>query len=137
MPLFLILSCKDDDQNETDLAVDYLEQFRTCQNMPLNDDRLIAEILPGHWELVHVFYGWRGEPEELPEVNLSFDQDLVMNFESPDGIWNRQISVQDGRIFWMTTDYIPVIQQLNVFCSDIMGFDYSPADGNRYIFVKK
>ena len=138
LALFLLLACGDDeDQPEPDQQTDYVEQFRECADMPLNDDRLIAEALPGTWELVHLYYGWTGEPDTLPEMTIEFDQSLNMIYTSPEGTWQKQMTLDTSRLVALDGEYIPVIQEINVFCSDIMGFDHTPYDGNRYIFVKQ
>lgn len=138
LALFFLMACGDDeDQPEPDQQTDYVEQFRECAEMPLNDDRLIAEALPGTWELVHLYYGWTGEPDTLPEMTIEFDENLVMTYITPDTIIERSVSINEGQILFVTNDWYPVISDINVFCSDIMGFDHTPYDGNRYIFVKQ
>lgn len=135
--IFLLACGNDEDQPEPNQQTDYLEQFRDCAEMPLNDDRLIAEALPGTWELVHLYYGWTGEPDTLPEMTIEFDQSLNMTYTSPEGTWEKQMTLDTSKLVAVDAEYIPVIQEINIFCDDILGFDHTPYDGNRYIFVKQ
>ncbi len=87
--------------------------------------------------LVHLYYGWTGEPDTLPNITIEFDENLMMTYTTPDTTIERRVTINEGQILFVTNDWYPAILDINVFCSKIMGFDNTSFDGNRYIFVKQ
>ena len=134
---FILSLCSCSDESPLDQVHPYFEEFRDCESMPIREDSLIGESLPGRWELVALHAALSGSTER-PNMVLEFDEDLNLRFTYEDSTWTYQMAVKNRQLLRADSlKRVSFVSSIDVFCENLMGYDDTPLDGARYIFEKR
>lgn len=133
--LLILSSCNK--ESPIDQVHPYFEEFKDCEAMPITEDSLIMENLPGRWELVALHIALSGSSDR-PNMVLEFDEDLNLRFTYEDSTYTYQMVVQNRQLLRADSlEQVSFVSSIDVFCEDLMGYDNTPRDGARYIFEKR
>ena len=144
--ILTFLACSKDDNGpgiDADSAID------ECREDRFTDSLQISRNLIGEWSLVSYSCGFCPPDGDKPEATIIFKESTgTLHYQGPgsnmsesvDFSWSlRRESVKpfpNSGFFLMTEPQHPALSAY-LFCKKYMYYDYTPVDGEQYLYRKK